>query len=301
MYGISTPMPWVIWFVMLNAPIAHAQMHASYSVPVMPFDRSAWEAASQEDARATPDAMADVRQKANIYPYHLMNIVYDDLSTRQQRSRIVFPIKVSKAPDRDGDYFSQTVYFDGGDFAYIGIRPRQGGKNLAAFSVFGSGAEIVTPATCTSGADGGAGISCSRLFSLEKGRTYYFTIRRDSHLDRRNKQAWSGYMSGNRGQEGQRIGSWLVPHYFGMLKRVIGFVEHYQPVSSCQHLAPVDVTFGAPYMANGQKLGIKYHYRPDTVGSGIACGCNGAISPRQLAKISVTMKAGEVRVRTGLK
>ena len=74
-------------------------------------------------------------------------------------TKLAFPIAVENQPDYASYYWAQQYYLENGQGGYIGLQPRTGG-GAAIFSIFGDGTST-TNADCSSGADGGAGTSCS--------------------------------------------------------------------------------------------------------------------------------------------
>ncbi|MFE7792031.1 hypothetical protein [Streptomyces sp. NPDC057460] len=73
--------------------------------------------------------------------------------------KLAFPLKVISQPNDAGYYWAQQYYFKSGPVGYVGLQPRVN-SGLAVFSVFGSGTSTTHP-NCRTGADGGAGTSCS--------------------------------------------------------------------------------------------------------------------------------------------
>ncbi|WP_170872411.1 RICIN domain-containing protein [Burkholderia sp. b14] len=164
-------------------------------------------------------------------------------------TQITFPITVIRAPDAAGYYFAQQYGFSGGSVGYMGVRPRPGGKSLAAFSVFGSGTEVVDTARCTGGADGGAGVSCSAEHELVHGRKYLLTITRDSA----DPRVWRGSITDSVTHQQVVLGAYKVPATWGSLFfSQGGFIEYYAKVSSCASIPLAEILFSPPYGSDGR-------------------------------------------------
>ncbi|WP_323072485.1 DUF3472 domain-containing protein [Mycetohabitans endofungorum] len=164
-------------------------------------------------------------------------------------TQITFSITVVRAPDAAGYYFAQQYGFSGGSVGYMGVRPRPGGKSLAAFSVFGSGTEVVDTTRCTGGADGGEGVSCSAEHELVHGRKYLLTITRDSA----DPRVWRGSITDSVTHQQVVLGAYKVPATWGSLfSSQSGFIEYYAKVSSCASIPLAEILFSPPYGSDGR-------------------------------------------------
>jgi len=167
-------------------------------------------------------------------------------------TELTCPITINDAPDDAGYFVARQFTFEGGRRGYFGIRPRQGGKQLPAFSVFGEGCEEAS-GLCRPGADGGAGVSCSAWADLRYGRAYNFTIRRD----RSDERLWRGIMTDTETEAVTDLGAWRLPIGQGRLSGewTSSFVEYYKPLPSCSDLPYIDAVLHVPFDRDGN-LGV---------------------------------------------
>jgi hypothetical protein len=164
---------------------------------------------------------------------------------------ITFPLTVHTAPDAAGWFFAQQFAFVGGNLGYCGIRPRPGGANLAAFSVFGEGSTVVDGDRCRPGADGGSGASCSAWAPLIRGREYLFTVYRDHPGSR----VWRGTLTDATTLQEWDLGAWSLSHDGGIKPSHVGFMEYYKAVAACEATPLATLHFGAPYSAPSGTVG----------------------------------------------
>jgi hypothetical protein len=112
-------------------------------------------------------------------------------------------------------YWATQMGFQKGDAFYMGLQPDFGSKNRALFSVFGAGTEPLAD-TCSSGADGGSGTSCSIQYDWKPGKTYRLTVTRlasDSATS-----TWRGTVRDlSTTAPATQIGKWSVPAAWGVI------------------------------------------------------------------------------------
>lgn len=158
-------------------------------------------------------------------------------------SEITFPIRVNEAPVAKGYYFAQQFRVVGANLGYIGIQPLATSEKHAQliFSVFGSGTKPIS-SNCSSGADGGSGVSCSAFFSnFVRGQLYYFNVKQDSG----DKSIWHGSMSD--GTNETQIGTWQITGSTkGINKTEVGWIEHFKSLDSCAKLPKISVQYHQP-------------------------------------------------------
>ncbi|WP_338925413.1 RICIN domain-containing protein [Mycetohabitans endofungorum] len=206
------------------------------------------------DAQGGPSDYTSMRQwqfamfPPPVTPGGMASLSYH-IPTTPPITQITFPITVVRAPDAAGYYFAQQYGFSGGSVGYMGVRPRPGGKSLAAFSVFGSGTEVVDTTRCTGGADGGEGVSCSAEHELVHGRKYLLTITRDSA----DPRVWRGSITDSVTHQQVVLGAYKVPATWGSLfSSQSGFIEYYAKVSSCASIPLAEILFSPPYGSDGR-------------------------------------------------
>ncbi|KAF5392066.1 hypothetical protein D9757_003298 [Collybiopsis confluens] len=92
---------------------------------------------------------------------------------------ITFPLTIVQADHISGYYFAQQFGFVGSGIGYTGLQPRpdRNGKPVlhGVFSSF-IGGSTTADRNCHSGADGGAGVSCSFEWNGVYGRTYNLEV-----------------------------------------------------------------------------------------------------------------------------
>ncbi|MFI1967453.1 fibronectin type III domain-containing protein, partial [Streptomyces pathocidini] len=177
-------------------------------------------------------------------------------SSSYSLGHISFPIQVDAMDTLEsgkGQYYYSNMYkINGGNRGYIGVQPIKNASNgnmqaQTIFSLFGAGAKPESD-KCRSGADGGAGVSCSGWISrFEFGKTYKFEIDQDAN----NRSLWHGSVRFPDGHA-EPIGSYSVPsNWGGIEQRETGsFVEWVRGVESCEKLPWTEVSFGRPESRN---------------------------------------------------
>ncbi|PPQ74405.1 hypothetical protein CVT25_006861 [Psilocybe cyanescens] len=164
---------------------------------------------------------------------------------------ITFPIAIIEADHITGYYFAQQFNFVGvSDVGYTGIQPRpdSGGKAVlhGVFSNFINGSTTSDNATCSPGADGGPGVSCSVEWNGVYGRQYNFEVMTTGN------RVWVGTVVDSITGERIHIGSFTLPEGTqGITSSQSGFVEWFPwngglPPNHCAHLPYQKTFFGNP-------------------------------------------------------
>lgn len=177
-------------------------------------------------------------------PGRMIAIPYQLPVVKNGRTKFIFPISIQKAPDYRSYFFAQKFQFGSGNVGYIGARPWPGENQMSmAFSVFGHRTKVINESLCRYGANGGPGISCSKIVSYEPGKKYYMTVQKSPGY----KARWRGYVSDQITGKKTLVGEWEVPEKWGnLIGRQVGFIEYYSSVPSCVKLPSTDVTFYPP-------------------------------------------------------
>lgn len=162
---------------------------------------------------------------------------------------LTFPINIAKAPHVSGYYFAQQFgYVNGTQGCYTGLQPRPdvGSDHMiqAIFSSFIPGSTS-TDSQCSSGADGGSGVSCSAKFAASYADTWLLVV------ESTGTSTWSGKAVNSVSGVEQHIGSFTVPATFGGLSDYYaGFVEYYpwngNKTMTCADIPSTQATFFAP-------------------------------------------------------
>ncbi|KAJ7488302.1 hypothetical protein FB451DRAFT_1226964 [Mycena latifolia] len=202
---------------------------------------------------------------------------------------ITFPITIVEADHISGYYFAQQFGFVGlSDVGYTGIQPRpnSGGKAVlhGVFSSFVPGS-TTDDKNCHSGADGGAGVSCSVEWNGVYNRTYNYEVA--SAGNRR----WVGTAIDTVDGTRVHIGSYTLPAGAGGIKSSqAGFVEWYpwnggEPPNHCARLPYQKTIFGTPRTNHTGSVGtqsLSYEYgdcvgqvafHTEKVASGVVNNC----------------------------
>ncbi|EMH4161272.1 hypothetical protein RJ498_000474 [Pluralibacter gergoviae] len=192
-------------------------------------------------------------------------------------NELTFPFTINDSTARStGVYLAQQYFFEnqtsGG---YLGLQPQNdaGGKQRirAVFSSFIPGS-VSTDKNCSSGADGGAGVSCGVIFETNYGSTYNITIHQTSDDE------WSGDLIDSSTGKTVHVGSYKLPAKSGGLKLSgAGFLEYFSgdpewTTSSCGDLLKLSGVIGPVYTSqNGGAIGIvEAPYEQDSEG-GTVC------------------------------
>lgn len=171
---------------------------------------------------------------------------------------ITFPISVRNAPHEEGFYFAQQFGFTGlKDVGYTGLQPRPDSAGTpiihATFSSFASGT-TTDDSNCSSGADGGAGISCSVDVAARYDQPYNLVVKNIGG------DSWLGTLVNAATNKTTHIGSYTLPSGAGGIADYqVGFVEYYpwnsQKDHSCASLPYTNVTFGVPMSTHASVRG----------------------------------------------
>lgn len=195
--------------------------------------------------------------KERFVPGHILSVPYQFPAIKDGRTKYVFPISIRSAPDRRSYYFAQQFQFVSGHIGYIGVRPWMG-KNqmLLAFSIFGKGTKNINKTLCRYGADGGKGVSCSKLMSYIPDKKYYLTVQKV----KKSSTHWQGYISDQPDAKQVLIGEWEVPPDWGnLIEHQVGFIEYFASVRTCMDIPMTDVTFYPPINGYLKKPNIKFN------------------------------------------
>jgi len=182
-------------------------------------------------------------------------------------SDITFPITIVQADHISGYYFAQQFGFVGlNDVGYTGIQPRPDNNGAAVlhgvFSSFVAGTTS-SDANCSSGADGGAGVSCSFEWNGVYGRTYGFEVKTTGN------RLWVGTAVDTVTGQRIHIGSYTLPAGSqGIQSSQAGFVEWYpwnggEPPNHCARLPYQKTIFGNPTTTHAGSVGtqsLAYEY-----------------------------------------
>ncbi|RQU48880.1 hypothetical protein DF143_37505 [Burkholderia cenocepacia] len=158
------------------------------------------------------------------------------------------PISVVSGPLEEKLYYAQYQNFNtptsDNEGYYYGIQPKGGGIAQVLFSYFGKGARSIDTAHCSSGADGGNGVSCNTVripFAL--GVIYNFDIVLASETSSEN--LWEGYVTDTSSNVKTKVGAWTTPKTIGYLSgSSIGFIENYVGIKSCAEIPATSAYFG---------------------------------------------------------
>ncbi|WP_194897987.1 DUF3472 domain-containing protein [Catenulispora pinisilvae] len=161
-------------------------------------------------------------------------------------TNITFPMTVNEATQHaSGTYFAAQFNFTNApDVGYMGLQPRadsNGQERLhAAFSSFNAGTTTDDP-QCSTGADGGPGVSCATDFDAVYGDVYALTVTQTG------PDTWTGTATDTDTQVTEHIGTYRLPSGSGNLAgSQVGFTEDYLSVPSCAQSPRIDVFFGNP-------------------------------------------------------
>jgi len=180
---------------------------------------------------------------------------------------ITFPITIVEAGRISGYYFAQQFHFVGvKEVGYTGIQPRPNSSGKAVLhGVFSSFVPNTTTsdANCKTGADGGAGVSCSVEWNGVYGRKYNFEIKTTGN------RLWVGTAIDTVTGQSTHIGSYTLPEGSQGVKRSqAGFVEWYpwnsrKPSNHCALLSYQKTIFGNPNTTHAGSVGtqsLAYEY-----------------------------------------
>lgn len=164
---------------------------------------------------------------------------------------ITFTIRIDEAPERKRSfYYAMQFKFIDGNGGYIGIQPRGADRGMAVFSTFGNDTVPVAE-NCRGGADGGHGVSCSKMFDIAYKTEYYLTVARD----KKDKGLWHGTIKNVKTGEKTEIGSWKPKAASKGLEATNGgFVEFFPLIEDCSDIPKTKGFFGNPSArkANGK-------------------------------------------------
>ncbi|KAG5932568.1 hypothetical protein E4U53_001261 [Claviceps sorghi] len=179
---------------------------------------------------------------------------------------VTFPFRMHGAAHNSGYYFAQQFGFENiTQLSYCGIqnRPNSGGKSIvhAVFSTF-QGGSTTGDRNCHYGADGGAGVSCSKEFVGNYNAVYNIVIKHVSGT------TWRGTAVDTSTGKSVHIGSFTLPSSAGgILSSQVGFVEYFPwnaGTHQCRNLPKTAVTMYDPFSrtpgAGVGRIGKPYEY-----------------------------------------
>lgn len=149
--------------------------------------------------------------------------------------KVTFPITVNEAPFTGRNYYYalQADFIKdidpakGGSPIYIGLQPREEGKNLVIFSTFGTGTTALS-SNCKPGADGGSGTSCSIQYDWKLDTPYVLTMQKEYKDSTANLDVWSGHIQNKKTLETLEIGRFSVPkERLGLNQSMYHFNEYF--------------------------------------------------------------------------
>jgi hypothetical protein len=147
------------------------------------------------------------------------NISYQLASPGAQGyDRVEFPITVLAAPFTGANYYfalqsnfvRDVLPNTPGAAMYIGLQPREAGRNLVIFSTFGSGTTALS-SNCRAGADGGSGTSCSLRYEWKLNTPYLLSMVKDAAQSTAASSVWAGYIKNLTTLDSIEIGRFAVP------------------------------------------------------------------------------------------
>lgn len=194
---------------------------------------------------------------ANVGVYWFLN----DNSPKDGFTEINFPMNVSDTPRETNYYFAQQFGFDNASMGYTGLQPRadkNGAQYIrAVFSSFEDNATS-TDEQCSSGADGGGGVSCGIELYAPYDHPYVLNVKKEE-----GSRKWKGTLVDEKLGNTTHIGSYTMPDFAGNIKdSYLGFVEYYagstERNDNCD-LPVTSVTFGKPSSPNKNEEGKTSH------------------------------------------
>lgn len=215
-----------------------------------------------------------------VIPLLLSGLAYADptihyeAATGHDYDTMSVKVRVDAMTKQRGYYWANTfIFYEGNHQGYMGIQPRPvGSKNLAIFSVFGSGAKSTSP-NCNSGADGGSGVSCRVEYEFVPGVTYQLKISQQTS-DETGYNSWKGTITDLNTGQATTIGEYMTPTSWGMLWRKATFFDEWFPFNggpkdpaqrACVPYAKL-VTENPVFSRNGQQTATKVMSSSTTAG-----------------------------------
>lgn len=129
-----------------------------------------------------------------------------------------------------GYYAATQWHFKGHDVQYFGVQPFTPGTKKTTghitYSVFGKGSHSGDPKQCSSGADGGSGVSCWLDIDLDYGRWYTIestVVEKTAEGSRR----WNGTLIDDEGSKTHIASFWTDASYDALSGRASQWLEWY--------------------------------------------------------------------------
>ncbi|KAI5303077.1 hypothetical protein KEM56_000058 [Ascosphaera pollenicola] len=159
---------------------------------------------------------------------------------------VSFAWDISEAKHWEGYYFAMEYGSPNSNLGYCGLqtRPDKGDQNIlhAVFSSFEDNA-TTDDENCSSGADGGGGVSCKIEIPAPYDSNYTVNVHKTA------EDTWAGTLVDTTLGNSTHIGSYKLPSGAGNIEDgYIGFIENYScnGAATCTNPETI-VTFYAPY------------------------------------------------------
>jgi hypothetical protein len=165
-------------------------------------------------------------------------------------------------------YWGTQMWFEGGQVFYMGVQPNFGKRNMAIFSVFGENTKALAD-TCYTGADGGAGTSCSVQYDWVVGKTYRIIVQKAA--TDADSTVWKGVVVDLSTKRRTQIGKWSVPTSQGLIKpAAMTWAEWFSGNIPCSERTKSGAFFRYP--AGKDAAGKWYRESLDNVSEGTCAG-----------------------------
>jgi len=142
----------------------------------------------------------------------------------------ITPQVVPTSVNRSYYWANQLTSQFGGHAIYTGIQPRTQGSNLVIFSAFGSGTAPLS-SSCSGGADGGSGTSCSIAYPWQTNHSYLLEITYTPPSDSGQNSTIQGFITDESTGAKTQVGKISIPAAWGGLSRFAYLFDEYFPFS----------------------------------------------------------------------